>query len=398
MKIYLVGGSVRDFLLSRKSDEKDWVVIDSSIEEMLSLGYIQVGKNFPVFLHPKTKEEYSLARIDKKTSIGHKGFTFDTSKHITIEEDLQRRDLTINAMAMDENGNIIDPTNGKKDLENRILRHINNAYKEDPLRLFRTARFYTQLSDKSFYICDQTYQEMRNIVNTNTYIPSLDKYISEVESLPKERIWKESQKALSTQNSYLYFEALYKCSALSKMLNKYSSVFNSDFKPILLKSESIKNSSNRSLNISAMILDLAQWSLGNMLFNTDEHVAKKCFIYIENIFGIPKVYIEKFNFIYEWIKNLDKINTFSPKDLIDFLVSISLWRNFETWDIAKTIILNYIEEYSLELDFPYKKLDNVIGLLIHFKFDKNEIQQIESKEAILCYIKQKRINTIAKYW
>ena len=142
MKIYLVGGAVRDKILGIKPKERDWVVVNGSSQELIKLGYKQVGKNFPVFLHPVTSEEYALARIEKKIKEGHKGFEFNTSNEVTLEEDLLRRDLTINAIAEDEDGNVIDPYNGIKDIEDRTLRHVSKAFTEDPLR----AVSYTHLT------------------------------------------------------------------------------------------------------------------------------------------------------------------------------------------------------------------------------------------------------------
>ena len=144
MQVYLVGGAVRDALLNRKVVERDYVVVGATPEEMLSQGFTQVGKDFPVFLHPKTQEEYALARTERKSGKGYTGFVCDASSSVTLEEDLLRRDLTVNAIAQDNLGNLIDPYGGKKDLENRLLRHVSEAFSEDPLRVFRVARFATR--------------------------------------------------------------------------------------------------------------------------------------------------------------------------------------------------------------------------------------------------------------
>ena len=152
MKIYLVGGAVRDKLLGITPKEKDWVVVGSNQAELLKLGYKQVGKQFPVFLHPKTSEEYALARVEKKIGKGHKAFEFNTNEKVSLEEDLQRRDLTINAIAQDEKGELIDPFKGISDIENRIFRHVSDAFLEDPLRVFRVARFYAVFKEYEFKI------------------------------------------------------------------------------------------------------------------------------------------------------------------------------------------------------------------------------------------------------
>ncbi len=147
MKIYLVGGAVRDELLGYPFHEKDWVVVGATVDDMLAAGYQQVGKDFPVFLHPKTKEEHALARTERKTAAGYKGFEVHASPEVTLEEDLIRRDLTINAIAKDENGEFVDPYNGVADINNKLLRHVSDAFAEDPVRILRIARFMARHQD-----------------------------------------------------------------------------------------------------------------------------------------------------------------------------------------------------------------------------------------------------------
>ena len=191
MKIYKVGGAVRDSLLGIDSKDNDWVVIGSTVEEMLAKGFKKVGKNFPVFLHPITKEEYALARTEKKTGKGYKGFDFVFTPNITLEEDLMRRDLTINAIAEDENGKIIDPFNGRTDLKNKTLKHISDAFYEDPLRALRIARFSAQLN--GFKIHTDTKKALQKISDEN-----------ELEYLTRERVWEETIKASKHNlNQYL---------------------------------------------------------------------------------------------------------------------------------------------------------------------------------------------------
>ena len=163
MKYYLVGGAVRDKLLNLPFSEKDYVVIGETNQSMLEKGFISVGKKFPVYLHPKTKEEYALARKEKKVSSGHKGFVFETNNSVSLEEDLFRRDLTINAIAQDENGDLVDPYEGQKDLKNKILKHVSPAFSEDPLRIFRVARFATRFFPLGFKIDNTTMNIMKDI-------------------------------------------------------------------------------------------------------------------------------------------------------------------------------------------------------------------------------------------
>ena len=203
MKIYLVGGAVRDELLGIPSKEKDWVVVDSSHQEMTKNGFKRVGKNFPVYIHPETKEEYALARKEKKTGKGHKNFSFDVNPNVSLSEDLKRRDITINAIAKDSLGNFYDPFGGMKDLKNRKIRIVSNAFSEDPLRLFRIARFKTKLAAFDFSITKNSLAVMKEITSND-----------EVNFLSGERIWDETYKALSYCNSSLYFSTLKKVDAL----------------------------------------------------------------------------------------------------------------------------------------------------------------------------------------
>ena len=203
LKIYLVGGAVRDRLLGYKVNEKDWVVIGSSPEEMKKKGFYQVGRNFPVFINRKSGEEYALARTEHKTATGYHGFDFDYEPDVTLEEDLLRRDLTINAMAESSDGELIDPFGGLKDLQNRILRHTSEAFAEDPLRVLRVARFATRFHSLNFKIAAETMTLMRQIADSG-----------ELQTLVQERIWKETQRALKEPDPQVYFATLVKCGAL----------------------------------------------------------------------------------------------------------------------------------------------------------------------------------------
>src|SRR5476651_1739441 len=167
MEIYLVGGAVRDQLLGLEVKEKDWVVVGATVEEMLQKGYRQVGKDFPVFLHPKTNEEYALARVERKVGRGYTGFDFDASPQVTLEEDLLRRDLTINAIAQTADGkNRIDPYGGQQDLEKKLLRHVSPAFVEDPVRILRVGRFAARFAELGFTVAPETMQLMQSMVNS----------------------------------------------------------------------------------------------------------------------------------------------------------------------------------------------------------------------------------------
>lgn len=208
MKIYLVGGAIRDKLLGKKVYERDWVVVGSSPDELVSLGYTQVGKDFPVFLHPKTKEEYALARTEKKHGHGYQGFLFDASKDVTLEEDLKRRDLTINAIAEDLEGNLFDPYAGHEDIKNKILRHVSSAFIEDPVRILRIARFAAQLP--GFKVHASTQEIMNQLVASG-----------ELSFLTVERVWLELVKALRTRSTEEFFSVLESCNANETLWPKF---------------------------------------------------------------------------------------------------------------------------------------------------------------------------------
>ncbi|WP_236559668.1 multifunctional CCA addition/repair protein [Colwellia sp. 20A7] len=204
LDIYLVGGAVRDQLLNRPIKDHDYLVVGTTVEQMLSLGFHQVGKDFPVFLHPKTKEEFALARTERKQGQGYTGFACYAEPDVTIEQDLLRRDLTVNAMARNTYGEIIDPYNGQQDLNNRVLRHVSEAFIEDPLRVLRVARFAARYHEFGFTIADETMRLMQKISESG-----------ELNSLSAERVWQEMQRSLTEDNPEVFFNVLRECKALS---------------------------------------------------------------------------------------------------------------------------------------------------------------------------------------
>lgn len=214
MKVYLVGGAVRDKLLNYPSQEMDWVVVGARPEELEAQGYLPVGKDFPVFLHPETKEEYALARTERKVGPGYAGFEFHASPDVTLEQDLLRRDLTINAMAMDEHGQLIDPYGGLQDLEAKVLRHVSDAFREDPVRVLRVARFAARYHHLGFRVAPETMMLMREMVDSG-----------EVDYLVAERVWREMQQALSEDNPEIFFQVLRECGALQRILPEIDNLF-----------------------------------------------------------------------------------------------------------------------------------------------------------------------------
>lgn len=256
---YLVGGAVRDKLLNREVYDHDYVVVGSTVEQMLSLGFEQVGKDFPVFLHPKTKEEYALARKEKKIEAGYTGFTCDSSVEVTLEEDLLRRDLTINAMALNANGEIIDPYNGQEDLKNRVFRHVSDAFVEDPLRVLRVARFAARYHSYGFTIADETLALMSQISQSG-----------ELQALSSERVFTELNKSLSEDHPEIFFETLRACGALKVLFPELETLWGipnpaqwhpeicSGIHTMLVLQQSVKLSNKVEVRFAALCHDLGK--------------------------------------------------------------------------------------------------------------------------------------------
>jgi len=282
MKIYKVGGAVRDSLMSVECSDTDWVVVGSSPEEMISKGYRPIGKDFPVFLHPKTNEEYALARTEKKTGTGYGGFTFYYGKDVTLEEDLSRRDFTINAIAQDIEGNIIDPFNGQNDIKNKIFRHVSDAFFEDPLRAIRLARFFSYSHLEDFDIDEATIKCIEKIVSSK-----------EIADISSDRVWSETERALSNSSPSKYFEKIISLNLLDPYFSK-------------LTKSSCNSHSDKTL----------RWA--ELQINNDFELGSKL--------PLPN----DFKNIVEVSKNALKLNEdISQDDLILLIDKINFVRNFE---------------------------------------------------------------------
>ena len=214
MKVYLVGGAVRDKLLNLSVKDKDWLVVGATPQQMLDAGYQQVGKDFPVFLHPESQQEYALARTERKSGQGYTGFTCYAAPDVTLEQDLLRRDLTINAMVEDEHGTLSDPYGGLDDLKNRLLRHVSPAFNEDPLRVLRVARFAARFAHLNFRIAPETLALMSEIAADGS-----------LAYLTPERVWKETEKALGCRNPQIYFAVLRECGALKELFPEIDALY-----------------------------------------------------------------------------------------------------------------------------------------------------------------------------
>ena len=327
MNIFLVGGAVRDALLNIEVQERDWVVVGASESELIDKGYKKIGKDFPVFLHPKTKEEYALARQERKTALGHKGFEFKFDTSVTLEEDLLRRDLTINAIAEDKDGNLIDPYGGMEDIKNKLLKSVSTSFDEDPLRVLRVARFASKLKFLDFKIENNTLEQMKKISSSG-----------EIETLSKERVWAETYKALSTSNPEEYFSILLKVGALEKICQ-----------PIDLNLNALEKTSSDNQDHTI------KWSVS---ISENENIEK-----INNSFNAPKEFSE-ISEICSQI-NLFSSKEISPESLMDLVNKCDLLRKPERFYKASKAS-SYIIESSLK---PEKWIE-IYDLLSDVSVDK----------------------------
>ncbi len=259
MKIYRVGGAVRDKLLNYPSDENDWVVVGATPQKMVDLNYVPVGSDFPVFIQPETGEEYALARTERKSGHGYQGFTFHADENISLEEDLVRRDLTINAMAEDQDGSLIDPYGGQRDLGDKLLRHVSDAFTEDPLRVLRVARFAARYHHLGFTIAPETVDLMTSITASG-----------ELDYLVAERVWKETERALGERSPDIYIQTLRDCGALKALFPEVDCLFGvpqrADFHPevdtgihiLMALQQSVKLSNNSVIRFAVLVHDLGK--------------------------------------------------------------------------------------------------------------------------------------------
>ncbi|MDH5737362.1 MAG: multifunctional CCA tRNA nucleotidyl transferase/2'3'-cyclic phosphodiesterase/2'nucleotidase/phosphatase [Gammaproteobacteria bacterium] len=289
MKIYLVGGAVRDRLLGLPVTEKDWVVTGSSPQEMKSLGYKPVGTDFPVYLHPDTGDEYALARTERKMGPGHRGFSVNANTAVTLEDDLKRRDLTINAIAQDESGNLIDPYGGLNDIRLRKLKHVSEAFAEDPLRILRVARFAARFFTLGFQIDEVTLDLMRSMVDEG-----------QLNELTPERVWVETEKSLSCEQPGIYFRVLNEVNALDIVFPGVLPI-QIDF-----------------LDRFAPVHVLPEERFALLAGTMDKKVLASLCIKLK----IPNLYKDLSNMIAEHLNSWKDIRQMSPRELVDFIYKI----------------------------------------------------------------------------
>ena len=336
METYLVGGAVRDKLLGLPVKDRDWVVVGATVEDMLARDFKQVGKDFPVFLHPETKEEYALARTERKVAPGHTGFEICADPSVTLQEDLERRDLTINAIAETPEGEIIDPLGGKHDLHDRILRRVSDAFVEDPLRVLRVARFAARFEPMGFRVAEKTMKFMQRITRSG-----------ELDTLVAERVWKELDLSLKAKGSYRFLEVLRECGALEVILPEVSKLFGvpqpEKYHPeidtgkhtILCLQQARKLTDDAAVHYATLVHDVGkgltpedQWPshIGH------EKLGLKALQAIEERLPVPKEYAALARLVCEHHTKLHRIKELRPMTLLDLLETIDAFRRPERLD------------------------------------------------------------------
>jgi tRNA nucleotidyltransferase (CCA-adding enzyme) len=362
MEIYLVGGAIRDRLLDLPSGEKDWVVVHATPSEMKHLGYKQVGKSFPVFIHPETGEEYALARKEVKTGTGYHGFDFDANPDITLEEDLSRRDLTINAIAENKDGEIIDPFKGREDLSKRVLRHVSEAFKEDPLRVLRIARFRAKLFNLGFNIADETKQLVAKIVASG-----------ELSSLVPERVWMETKKALNESRFDQYFKTLIEFGAFDQIYPDLSGIDKDFFSQSIFQEASQANISSRYrfAAIFLALMEQEQESIKDRVESMQNNMNlpnkfKELPLQIDQSMSLISKDIEQYNaeYILTLLETLDVVRR--PDHLEDVIAVITLGQGQgldekiallqKSADLARSIKISNLREDGLDGNVIGKKI------------------------------------------
>ncbi|MBN1684407.1 MAG: multifunctional CCA addition/repair protein [Gammaproteobacteria bacterium] len=395
MKIYLVGGAVRDELLGRPIGEKDWVVVGATPEELVAKGFKPVGKDFPVFLHPKTHEEYALARTERKISKGYKGFTCYASPDVTLEEDLIRRDLTINAMAKDENGQLIDPFHGQDDLKKKILRHISPAFAEDPVRILRVARFASRFGD--FTVAPETIQLMEKMVDAG-----------EVNALVPERVWKELQRSLTESYPWRFIEILRACGALKIIFPELDTLFGVPNPPqwhpeidtgihtLLVLKAATKLSKDPMVRFAALLHDVGKGKTDKTLWPKHyEHceIGGQIIRQMSQRLNIPKKYEELAILVACYHSSARKIIDATSKGILRFLKNVDAFRRpqrFEQFLLACEADVRGREGFENE-EYPQAEfLKNIVKKCNQIKLTDEEKQG--SGEKIAQILHQKRLD------
>ena len=381
MEVYLVGGAVRDRYLGLPIKEKDWCVVGSSPEEMKKRGYQSVGKDFPVFLHPETKEEYALARTERKIKPGYHGFDFNTSKNVTLLEDLKRRDLTINAMAIDSNDNLIDPYNGLDDINHKKLRHVSKAFDEDPVRVLRTAKFAARFHQLDFSVHADTQKIMKSISDNG-----------ELDHLVSDRVWKEMEQALSGNDPHVFFSTLQNCGALIRLFPEL--YINKDAK-IKHGFSALKKIANHSVD-PAINFSIFIYGIERAKTSDDDKIQinfQKTLDSLKKRLPIPRRFSEVSSIFIKYKNILDQAESLEAKSILELLEDSDAFRRTERFNTvldAYSILDNEKKNQNI-----FKKIAKIIVACNNVQTKKiinDETNPIKIREKI----SQERIRLISR--
>lgn len=333
MQIYLVGGAVRDQLIGLPVSDRDWVVVGATPGDLIKLGFQQVGKDFPVFLHPKTREEYALARTERKTGVGYTGFSCYAAPDVTIEEDLLRRDLTINAIAKTEDGQLIDPFQGEQDIKNCLLRHVSAAFSEDPLRILRVARFAARLAKQNFTIANETQSLIKKMISNH-----------ELSAISAERVWSETEKALKSSAPETYFHFLRDCGALAILFPEINQLFgipsatelhaemDTGIHTLLTLKIAASLTDNIETRFAALCHEFGKALTPSEQWPAHEDYAIKSIPLIEamcNRLRIPNKMKELAKLVARFHQQIHQINQLQPEKVINLFNQLDCWRKPE---------------------------------------------------------------------
>ena len=382
MEIYLVGGAVRDKQLGLPVREQDWVVVGATPEEMLSLGYTPVGKDFPVFLHPETKDEYALARTERKTGPGYTGFETCADPNITLEQDLLRRDLTINAMAETSDGELIDPYKGRDDLANGVLRHVSPAFSEDPVRILRVARFAARFAHMGFHVAHTTNALMREMVESG-----------EVDHLVAERVWAELDKTLRTKTPAQFFKVLLGCNALARLFPEMELANNGGDNghgnrgielPVL--QHAVSSSDKAVIRFAALICDIDNSNRAGL--------DNKDFTNLCERHRIPNAWRELASMALQYRAQVHKLAGSSAKHVLDLLNALDAFRREQRFiDFLRTCVIEACSaDPALQNYAPATLLQQARQVALDVKVDTAGISGKEIGEKI----RRARIEAIGK--
>ncbi len=336
MKVYLVGGAVRDQLLGLPVKERDWVVVGSDSATLLNLGYRQVGRGFPVFLHPDTQEEYALARTEKKLSSGYYGFTCDANSKVTLEEDLARRDLTINAIAMSDNGTLIDPYHGQRDLEQKLLRHVSPAFVEDPVRVLRVARFMARFQHLGFQVAPETRMLMQRMVATG-----------ELAHLVAERVWQEWQRSLQETTPNAFITTLRACDALRVVLPEINQLFgvpnprmyhpevDSGIHSLMTLDTATHLSTDPIVRFASLTHDLGKACTPMAIWpkqRDHENLGVAVIEQLSERLAIPKRYQKLATLAAQWHVSIHRVGRLTPEEIVDIFMRTQAFQDEQLFE------------------------------------------------------------------